>query len=511
MKKIVLIFLLLGAISFGEDVVDLKMPNSAETIYEKALSLEARYPSIIQVVSLGYSTAGRPIYAVVMSDQVEQTMLYSEGYVEKMHYLVETGIHSRENPGPVLILKMIEDYAKDYENDQVIPDYNVKEMLKKHVIHFIPLSNPDGYNLANRGLYTIEEPFRSNLLSFEDQDFRNYKSNVNGVDLNRNFPNEFYDIKQKRWRDLWRLFTNDFMSYEPSGAYYFGPYAGSEVETNLLMTYLLKYDFRNYVSFHSKGQIVYHYKWMLSDLHNERTKQLAEKVTTLTGYDLGKGSKETTSSGYLTDFTAMNTLKPSITVETIYWKETLPVTTDLIMEAYEEVKYVPLLAVEDGDLTGYFPYKWYKNGQYVRDFEEGVYARAFVKAFGGELQFYRGQPKRFLNPLLNKVTRREMIHEIMAYLDAHDLILTPYLDCDDQLVLKARSLGIIDETAYFYPEQLVTRQEAVSIILKAFPNSSLEILSKHLTVDYKGYKMGRITLGELKGVLALINQVNQGE
>ncbi|MCH4888628.1 hypothetical protein EZV73_13630 [Acidaminobacter sp. JC074] len=526
MRKIIAIFLLvLSSVTFAEDIDKL---YTAETLYDQVISLENKYPEIIKVVHLGQSTDGRPIYAVVMTENVHITMRVSEGYVEKMHFLVESGIHSRENPGPNLMVKMIEDYAKDYYDDSVIEDYNLKELLSSNVLHIIPLSNPDGYNLSNRGLYTISKENQNLLLSFRDQDFRNYKSNIRGVDLNRNFPGYYYDVDLERWRDIWNMIHNEYTSYRPGGAFYFGTHAGSEVETKLMMDYFLDYDFRNYLSFHSKGEVIYYDKWMLSDNHNKHASNLAYKIALETGYDMVASSRYTSSSGYSTDFVAMNTLKPSLTVETVHWKQTLPVTTSVVNRAYDQVKHVPLIAMKEGNRVGYFDYKWYLDGRYVRDFEDQVYAKAFYDEYGGMVLKYEGRPRLFLNENMNKVTRLEMIQEVMALVSDKVVPGQAYLDCDDLSVRKARTLGIISDQDYFRPDDYATHEETYVVLKQAFYDDyvlsndhqvnirafwaveAIKILHENNIIDYDRLLVGRITLGELRGYLVIINQLLEG-
>lgn len=527
MRSLLFIFAILASLSYRQDIVDLNQVNTAETIYDKVLLLEERYSDIIDVKELGMSTDGRPIYVVKMTSDVAINNRVPEGYVEKMHFFYEAGIHSRENPGPNIVLKMIEDYAKDYYKEGVIPDYSLKSILSDNVLHFIVLSNPDGYNLSTRGLYTISKPYQDKLLSFRDKDYRSYKANINGVDLNRNFPGYYYDLSLESWRNIWNLIHNDFRSYYPGGAFYFGPFEASEIETRLMMDYVLSYDFRNYISFHSKGQVIYSDKWMLSDLHNERSQSLALAIEEETGYDIIEGSRYTSSSGYLTDYTAMNTLKPSITVETIHWKHDLPVNTAKIREAYEEVKYVPLLAVAKGQEAGYFDYKWYKDGVYIRDFEELEYALAFYNEYGGHLLRYPGQPKYYFDFERNKVTRLELIREVMNYVSS-DKVSSAYKDCDDVDVLKAKHLGIISDVDYFRPDDFATYEETFVILSKAFYSDyqvketydvdlhaswaveSLKVLIENQIVDYAHIFVGRIDLGDLRSYLRLIEKL-QGE
>lgn len=521
MKKFILILLMWTSFVYAEDIVDINELHTAEEVYEKVLALEEKYPNLIDVQIIGYSTDNRPLFVVVMTEDIEMNQKASEAYIEKMHFLIESGIHSRENPGPNVLIKMIEDYAKDYYNESFIADYKMNDILSENVIHFIPLSNPDGYNLSTRGLYTISKENQNKLLSYNDQDFRNYKANVNGVDLNRNFPGEFYDPEHGIWRNIWNRIHNKFVSIRPSGAYYHGPYEGSEVETQVLMDYMLKYDFRNYISFHSKGEVIYYDKWMLSDKHNERSSDLAYEVAYETGYDLVASSAYSSSSGYSTDYFSMQTLKPSITVETVYWRETLPVTSKVVKRVYDEVKVVPLVAIEVGQDAGYYNYKWYVDGKYVRDFEEEVYAKAIYDTHGGRFLYYEGRPKLFINDNMNKITRLEMIQLVMSYMDT-DQVADPYLDCDDPEVLKAKALGIISDVDYFRPNDYATHEEAFVVLKQAFyPNyeiedlysvnigakwaiSSLKVLLENNIIDYNKILMGRITLGELKSYLLLI-------
>lgn len=527
MKKVIMVlFFILSFNVYADEIVDIEELNTAEMIYEKVQLLQTKYPNLIKVEILGYSTDNRPIYSVILTKDASMTMRVNEGYVDKMHYLVESGIHSRENPGPNILLKQIELYAMDYYDDSVIESYQLNRILESNVIHFIPLSNPDGYNLSSRGLYTISKTNQEKLLSYTDQDFRNYKSNVNGVDLNRNFPGYYFDLELNKFRNIWNMIHNDFRSYRPSGSFYFGPYEASEIETNILMDYLLKYDFRNYLSFHSKGEIIYWNKWMLSEQHNNRTYNLAYQIALETDYDLGEGDRYSSSSGYLTDFTAMNTLKPSITIETVHWKQTLPVTSKYVKKAYEETKYIPLLAIKDGQTVGYFNYKWYVDGKYVRDFEEASYARAFLDEYGGKFLRYEGKPRVFLDDNLNKITRLELIHRVMTLVDNGVELGQAFDDCSDPIVLQAKALGIISGSDNkFRPDDYATYEETFVILSQAFFKDyelqmdyqvsikpkwaveALKVLLENNIIDYNRILVGRITLGELNGYLKIVEEI----
>lgn len=516
MKVLVILYLLTNMI-FQQSIVNINELNTSESLYEKVQLLEKRYPDIIEIVELGLSTDRRPIYVVVLTENPKLIHIDSQVYVDKMHFFIESGIHSRENPGPNIMLKIIETYAQDYYNDRVLPGYNMSSVLKKNVFHIIPLSNPDGYDLANSGLYTISQSKQKLLMTFDDQNFSKYKSNVHGVDLNRNFPGDYYDVAKKQWKNIFRMENTDYITYEPGAAYYHGPYAASEIETRYLMDYSLKYDFRNYLSFHSKGQVLFYKKFTLSPKNNEQNWILAKALSQATGYDLMDTKASNAGNGYLTDYTAMHTLKPSITVETIHYSEDLPVKASLVADAYEEVKLLPLIAVDTGQATGYFEYKWYQNGLYVRDFQEYVYAKAFQDKYGGTILKYQGKPRLYLLKEENKITRSEMVHQVMRYVP-NEGVATPYLDCDDPVILNAKAKGIISAADYFRPYDYATYEEAYVVLCHAkYPEAvpdnvsvtiestwareALQVLIDHEILDESHIQVGRMTQSEFDELL----------
>lgn len=396
MKKGLVIILLMSLIAttlgFGlENQINLRDVNSSNDIYKHALSLVDRFPGLLSIENLGRSIDGRPIYVVKMSMDIDNV---ENEYVTKMHHFIESGIHSRENIGPNLLIAMIEDYCIDVFDKDHLPGVDSKEMLSSHVFHFIPLSNPDGYDLALFGVgkmfnfYTVDY-----LLALDDQDFSNYKANVHGVDLNRNFPGEFYHLKDDHWYDIWNIQHNSNRSFQPSGAYYFGSESGSEPETKILMDYALRYDFREYLSFHSKGQVVYWDQWMLPEDYREIASNYGRLASNTTGYDkMPEDNLYSTSSGYLTDYTSMNTLKPSLTIELLPYSTNLPTTTDHFEAEYELVKTLPLVIASYSEQVGYYPYRLYVNGKYIRDFVNEEYAFAVAARENGYIIEASGEP-----------------------------------------------------------------------------------------------------------------------
>ncbi len=383
---------------------------SSTDIYQMALKLESNYPNIIHIEVIGQSVDQKPLFAVLMTKDVDDVRRRDDFNVYRQHYLVEAGTHSRETVNPFIVMKQIEDYAMDYYQDEHIPEFHLSEELEDVVIHFLPLTNPDGFDLVKFGEDSIQtQEGLSALLSVDDHDYSNYKAGITGVDHNRNYPQEYFDIEKNAWVDIWQTHLNAFYSDQPSGEFYPGPYPASEPEVQTVMHYILNYDFRNYISFHSRGNIIYWNKYYAPDHYNRRTKELAQIVSEVNGYELsdedyGKGS------GYISDFTSSQTLKPLITIETLSARTKLPTPNHLYLEAYEKNRLIPLIAIQNGKKIGYHPYRLYVDFTYVRDFEDLLYAKAIAQKYDGEIIEGTGIPPM----ILEKEKRAHSIYKLLV-------------------------------------------------------------------------------------------------
>jgi g-D-glutamyl-meso-diaminopimelate peptidase len=514
--SLLFIILLFSTSSFGE--VDLNIDYTSEDFYKIAIELEKEYPDLLEVEVIGYSTDEKPIYVVRLTEMNDH---------HKMHYLIEGGLHSRETASTPIIMKTIEMYLKDYHDDTAVAGVSIRSLLEDSVIHFIPLSNPDGYDFATWGIGMLSVEGQKKLRSIRETYYPGFKANINGVDLNRNFPGLYYDIENDKWINIWNVEQNDYISNRPSGSFYHGPYEASEDETKVMMTYLLSYDFRNYLSYHSRGEILYWYKWMLSDKHNEDAYRLASLISKITGYEPINTNQYGSSSGYLTDYVSMQTLKPSITVETLSGRESLPASNYSIKRAFEKMLKVPALAVVEGRRVGYFDYKWYKDGLYIRDYEELEYAAAMKDKYGGIIIKRQGTPSKVLTNQLLPVTRLELIELITKGLDVDYSQTQPFKDIGTIAVRKARSLGIVSGyEGYFRPYDYVTYGETLVMIRKAYfsdsfseyqdryyhiedwARESVSVLLNEKIIDYSYIKVGNISLGEVEKLMSVITGGN---
>ena len=365
---------------------------SSYDLYAKSLALIERYPQILEMEILGYSTDERPIYVIRMTNPINESS--GNSYIDKMHLFVDAGVHARETYNPFLVLRIIEDYAKDYYNNTTIPSVNINAILQNNVIHFMPLLNPDGFDIVKFGPGMIKDPvLKDNFIQLLGGDnYRRLKANIRGVDLNRNYTDEIFDTNTFLWKSVRGVTFGDVLDYSyPKIEFFSGYSAASEVETRISQNYMLRYDFRAYLSYHSQGRIIEagtsRYGLELENQSLEHEKLLRS----LTGY--GSSSSYASAYGYAGRFASFNTNKSYSTIETMN-TTTYPNDRWSYKSEYDKYKLnqAPLVLLSQAQNDGYAPYKIYVNDRYVRDSMSKVYAYAIAEKLGGNVAVYAGRP-----------------------------------------------------------------------------------------------------------------------
>lgn len=392
---LVVIILSIGPASFSADTVinfNKGYAATAKAINEMAYELESTYPDWVEVETIGYSVDGKPIVALRLTENINQKTAFD--YTQKRHVIIDAGVHARETINPVLVLKMVEDYIKDAQNDAHLGGYNSRTLLSETVLHVIPNVNPDGFDLVKFGAGSLVTP---EVKTYFDRILPEYrqnrlKANANGVDLNRNFEDVYLIETSGAWVDQWQQSGLYRRTDEPDEDFFKGYSVASEPETQAMMDYLLSYDFRGYVSFHSMGQVIYYFTDHLGTSYLKMNESFAKRLADITNYMLMPPSDQP-EFGYSTYYFSNNTYKPAITVETTPTIEFPTPLTDYNREYYGRSLWkIPLELMLQTKALGYYDYKVYNEGAYVRDYPSKVIADAFVKKFGGEVHYYKGDP-----------------------------------------------------------------------------------------------------------------------
>ncbi len=269
--------------------------------------LPRRYPGIVSCLTAGISHDERRIYMLRIG-------------VGLKSLIVTGGIHGRESINATLLLRIAEEYCSAYRNRECLGDCDVYALLQQYSICFLPLVNPDGYEIARTGFSAIHNPVFRQMCKMKRIPYQEWKANARCIDINRNFPCKSY-VQQNLLE-----------------------YPASENETKTLMRIFQDQDSVGYLDFHSRGKLIYYYRHAMTYPYNMRSQRLARYIQSLSHYTLGKREEEQDrlSGGNSVQFYSELTGQPALTIETGEENARFPMEDALLEKTYREIRMIPL-------------------------------------------------------------------------------------------------------------------------------------------------------------------------
>ncbi|XP_068619353.1 zinc carboxypeptidase A 1-like [Battus philenor] len=180
-------------------------------IYKWLFDLGNKYPQEVYLESIGKTLENRDIIAarIIIGPHKKRTKV-----------IVEGGIHAREWIAPAFVTYMMNQIIQS----TVTNNTALKEIAMLYEWYFIPLLNPDGYEISHSS-------------------DRLWRKNSRGVDLNRNFGIAFGTVG---------------VSFSPWDDTYCGEHAFSERETSAMASFVRSKsdNLEYYLAFHSYGQFM---------------------------------------------------------------------------------------------------------------------------------------------------------------------------------------------------------------------------------------------------------------
>ncbi|PEL07049.1 M14 family metallocarboxypeptidase, partial [Bacillus sp. AFS017336] len=247
--------------------------------------LNAWYPSFTKVEIIGKSVDGRNLYAFKLG-------------TGKSEISINGSHHAREHMTTNVIMEMLDQYASAYEKNTKISSFDVRKTLTQTSIYFVPMVNPDGVMLVQKGASSAKNPSQVIKLNKGSKNFTAWKANVRGVDLNRQYPAGWSTIPGNKSK--------------PGPDNYKGTKALSEPEAKALYDFTNKHSFKNTVAYHSSGNIIFwHYNQTGSQF--TRDKAIATKLSKQTGYSLVAPAKG--GGGGYKDWYVTAKKRPGFTIE----------------------------------------------------------------------------------------------------------------------------------------------------------------------------------------------------
>ena len=253
--------------------------------------------------------------AALRVDEIGQTVDGNKLYdfrvgnpAAERHLLVFGGIHAREYITAQLVMRQLVQLLSDQSANGSYENMAVRELLSNTEIHFIPMANPDGIGISQLGIEGLRtEAVRETVRQIASKDgkalteayLRQWKSNANGVDLNRNFD------------ALWESY-NDHLGHA-SADHYKGTAPECELESKALADLTRQFQFDATLSYHTQGEVIYWNFGQEGEL-KDMSLLLANRVSELTGYRLDGNFQALDTAGYK-DWAISKMGIPSLTIE----------------------------------------------------------------------------------------------------------------------------------------------------------------------------------------------------
>lgn len=158
----------------------------AQAAEEEIKNITAVFP-FVTCRPIGFSVLGKPLYELRAG---------ADTAPKKVH--MNASFHANEWITTSVALRWFKEYCAALCENKTVFGYSALDIFSRTSISLVPMVNPDGVDLVLYGCEALSE--KSECLSALNEhrpDFREWKANINGVDLNKHFP-AHWDIERQR-------------------------------------------------------------------------------------------------------------------------------------------------------------------------------------------------------------------------------------------------------------------------------------------------------------------------
>jgi uncharacterized repeat protein (TIGR02543 family) len=249
--------------------------------------LSEQYPDLIDSDYIGTTVGRRDIPLVRMGKGDRKILIIGSE-------------HAREYVSTSVIMRSIDTYAHAYTRGTSIEGTGVRRVLDKVTFYFVPMLNIDGVQIVRGGASAKDKRIAKKYVGSRHYNrYKNsWKSNLRGVDLNRNYP--------FRWSAGGNTGKRGYMDFK-------GIKQASEPEIKAIISLCKENEFAFMLTIHTRGQIIF---W--KDKYNDvvpGASTLAKKVRSVTKYRLRPTSSMSSSWGESAKWFRFVYNKPALTVE----------------------------------------------------------------------------------------------------------------------------------------------------------------------------------------------------
>lgn len=256
--------------------------------------LQTAYP-FLQSTPIGNSVLAQPIPEILIGNGSK-----------RIHY--NGSFHANEWITTPTIMTFLNDYLLALTNQTTIRGLSMGPFYNQTTLSLVPMVNPDGVNLVINGP-PANEALKNKLIAWNhnSQNFSGWKANINGVDLNDQFPAK------------WEL-ENARNPQTPGPRDYGGEAPLTQPEAIAMADLTRNSNFAWVLAFHTQGSVIY---WGFENLEPPESQAMVEEFSRVSGYEPIQSANS--YAGYK-DWFIQDWRRPGFTVELGSGTNPLPIS-----------------------------------------------------------------------------------------------------------------------------------------------------------------------------------------
>lgn len=279
------------------------MPMTSGMQAQRLERLKRRYP-FVYTRELTKTVGGRSICAVQLG-------------LGDTKVLLTGGHHANEYITSMLCWELIEGYMEAVESGGSFGGKNAAALFENAMLYVVPMVNPDGIDLVT-GAITPDEPeyraARAIAADYPELPFPSgWKANLQGVDLNLNYPAGWERARQIK---------ASLGFYAPAPRDYPGERPLDQPETSALAAYTCCIRPELVLAYHTQGSVIYH---TYDGVCLPCADALARELAAASGYALEPVPPESANAGFK-DWFLERFRRPGFTVEAGLGENPLPLS-----------------------------------------------------------------------------------------------------------------------------------------------------------------------------------------
>ena len=252
-----------------------------DTFKSNVAALCKKYPSLLKSVAFGKSAFGRDLLSIVLGNENSSNKVVIVG-----------GMGGSEYGISILLTKQIETYCARSNDKYRGAAY--RDIFANCAIYFVPMLNPDGVEININGLASVPEKSKNFVKEIYDYSvsakllnsalgFKNWNSNGQGVDLNKNFG-------------IGTVASQKIQSRSASSGY---PSIGTadQPETKALCEYIKKSSFSSMLVYAGTGNLIDWYFGQNACL--QESVNISSDIAALSGYTVLSNGQSKANCAYV--------------------------------------------------------------------------------------------------------------------------------------------------------------------------------------------------------------------